>query len=99
MKNIKNNLIIKGNMSIFKFYKVLNLRHNIDMEGEQMNNNIKNIRTEIGYKQYKVAEKLGISTRHYARLENGERKARVTELLALSTVFNCTVEELEGNNE
>lgn len=55
---------------------------------------IKNKRKELGYKQYKIAEKLGISTRHYARVENGERKARDEEINLLSNIFNCSSDEL-----
>ena len=51
---------------------------------------LKQKRMELGYKQYKIAERLGISTRHYARAENGERLATDKELDVLSKIFKCT---------
>lgn len=58
-------------------------------------NKIKSKRLEIGYKQYKIAEKLGISLRHYARLENNERMVKKEEIKLLAKIFNCTINELE----
>ena len=58
-------------------------------------NNIKTKRLEIGYKQYKIAQKLGISLRHYARLENNERMAKKDEIKLLAKIFNCTINDLE----
>ena len=60
---------------------------------------IKNKREKLGYKQYKIAERLGISTRHYARLENGERKAKDEEIKILANIFNCLPEELYEKGE
>lgn len=54
-----------------------------------MKNKIKAKRIEVGYKQYKVAEMLGISTRHYARIENNERYPTKEELKQLSKIFKC----------
>lgn len=62
-------------------------------------NKIKSKRIELGYKQYKIAEMLGISTRHYARIENDERKARDNEINLLSNIFNCSTDELNENGE
>ena len=56
---------------------------------------IKEIRNQIGLKQYKVAEKLNISSRHYARLENHERKPSEKELIELAKIFNCKIEDLQ----
>lgn len=56
---------------------------------------LKQKRIELGYKQYKIAERLGISTRHYARAENGERLATDKELDVLSKIFKCTLNELK----
>lgn len=66
-----------------------------------MKNKIKEKRIEIGYKQYKVAEMLGISTRHYARIENNERLPTKEELKQLSKIFKCKksdITNLEGVN-
>lgn len=56
---------------------------------------LKKKRIQLGYKQYKIAEYLGISTRHYARAENGERKATDREIYTLSKLFNCKPKEIE----
>lgn len=60
---------------------------------------IKNKREKLGYKQYKIAERLGISTRHYARLENGEREAKDEEIKILANIFNCSPTELYEKGE
>lgn len=62
-------------------------------------NRIKNKRKELGYKQYKIAERLGISTRHYARIENNERKPKDEEINLLSNIFNCSYDELLERGE
>lgn len=62
-------------------------------------NRIKDKRVKLGYKQYKIAERLGISTRHYARLENGERKAKENEIKVLANIFNCSPTELYEKGE
>lgn len=56
---------------------------------------LKQKRIELGYKQYKIAERLGISTRHYSRAENGERSATEKELGILSKIFKCNLNELK----
>ncbi len=56
---------------------------------------LKKKRIKLGYKQYKIAEYLGISTRHYARAENGERKVSGKEINILSKIFRCNPNELE----
>lgn len=58
-------------------------------------NKIKKIRLQLGFKQFKIAEKLGISTRHYARLENSERKPNNLELKKLSEIFRCEINDLK----
>lgn len=58
-------------------------------------NKIKNKRLDLGFKQFKVAERLGISSRHYARLENSEREPKLLELEQLSIMFNCPISDLK----
>lgn len=60
---------------------------------------LKKKRIELGYKQYKIAEYLRISTRHYARAENGERQATYREIEALSKLFNCKPNEIEEEHK
>lgn len=58
-------------------------------------NLIKTKRLNLGYKQYKVAEMLNISSRHYARIENDEREPNKTELKQLCKIFGCSRKDLE----
>ncbi|MGL5460247.1 MAG: helix-turn-helix transcriptional regulator [Cetobacterium sp.] len=57
-------------------------------------NKIKTKRIEVGYVQYKVAEMLGISTRHYARIENYERNPTEKEIRQLAKIFKCKKADL-----
>lgn len=56
---------------------------------------LKQKRIKLGYKQYKIAEYLGVSTRHYARAENGERQANDEEIKILSKLFKCKPDEIK----
>lgn len=58
------------------------------------NSKIKQKRLEVGFMQYAVAKKLGISRRHYQRFENEGRKPSKDLLHRLSSIFQCNVEEL-----
>ncbi len=58
-------------------------------------NKIKKIRLQLGFKQFKIAEKLEMSTRHYARLENSERKPNDEELNKISEIFGCEITDLK----
>lgn len=58
-------------------------------------NKIKQTRLNLGFKQFKVAERLGMSSRHYARLENSEREPKSLELEKLSNIFNCDAKDLK----
>lgn len=61
-------------------------------------NAIKKFRENAKLKQAELAEKIGISTVTLSRYENGEREPRATELLKMSELFGCTVDELLGKN-
>lgn len=61
-------------------------------------NLIKTKRLNLGYKQYKIAEMLNISTRHYARIENDERDPNKTELKQLCKIFKCSTSDLERDD-
>lgn len=79
-----------------EFDNVAKLRHNERVEGRKRHmTKIKQKRTELGYKQYKIAEYLRISTRHYARIENEERMPNDRELSVLAKLFDCSKKELE----
>ena len=51
--------------------------------------------TKIKQKRTEIAEYLGISTRHYARIENEERMPNDRELSVLAKLFDCSKKELE----
>lgn len=57
-------------------------------------NKIKQKRLEVGFMQYAVAKKLGISRRHYQRFENEGRKPSNDLLKKLSIILNCEIKEL-----
>ena len=61
-------------------------------------NAIKKYREAAGLKQVDMAEKLGISTMTLSRYETGVREPRATDLLKMSELFGCTVDELLGKN-
>lgn len=55
---------------------------------------IKEFRESAGISQQALAEKLEISRPTVSQIENGERKIAADELIALSQVFNLSVDEL-----
>ena len=61
-------------------------------------NTIKQYREAAGLKQAEMAEAIGISTMTLSRYESGTREPRATELLKMSELFGCTVDELLGKN-
>lgn len=61
-------------------------------------NAIKKYREAAGLKQAEMAEAIGISTMTLSRYESGTREPRATELLKMSELFGCTVDELLGKN-
>ena len=61
-------------------------------------NAIKKYREAAGLTQQKTADKIGVSTATLIRYEAGSREPRATELLKMSELFGCTVDELLGKN-
>ena len=61
-------------------------------------NAIKKYREAAGLKQAEMAEAIGISTMTLSRYESGTREPRATELLKMSELFGCTVDELLSEN-
>lgn len=61
-------------------------------------NAIKKYREAAGLKQAEMAEAIGISTMTLSRYESSTREPRATELLKMSELFGCTVDELLGKN-
>ena len=61
-------------------------------------NAIKKYREAAGLTQQKTADEIGISLDSIRRYEIGSREPRATELLKMSELFGCTVDELLGKN-
>lgn len=55
---------------------------------------IKNLRTEKGYSQQNMADRIGISRQSYLAVEQGKRELSLGEADALSLPLGITVEEL-----
>lgn len=55
---------------------------------------IKTKRLKVGYMQYAVAKRLGMSTRNYQRIENEGKKPTEQQLNELALIFNCNVSDL-----
>ncbi len=51
--------------------------------------NIKAIRTKLGYSQEYVASKLNMEQGSYAQIENGKRRLRYDMLEQIAIIFNC----------
>lgn len=63
---------------------------------------LKNLRKKNRYTQATVAQKLGISTRAYAKIEAGDINLTVERLHKLSTIFNVDITyflEYENNKQ
>ena len=61
-------------------------------------NAIKQYRKSTGLTQLQTARKIGISLDSIKRYEAGTSEPRATELLKMSELFGCTVDELLGKN-
>ena len=61
-------------------------------------NAIKKFREAAGLTQLKTAQEIGVSTATLIRYESGTREPRATELLKMSELFGCTVDELLGGS-
>jgi len=58
----------------------------------------KNLRIQYGYSQKQVSDKLGVSPSIVSGYETGERTPSTEILLALSYLYNCSVDYLLGKN-
>jgi transcriptional regulator with XRE-family HTH domain len=60
---------------------------------------IKALREELGLSQEELAKQLGVSRPKISQMENGEVRITVEELVALSNIFNVSVEGLLDFNK
>ena len=58
---------------------------------------IAEVRKSRGLLQEDVAKEIGIDRSTVAKWETGKAKPKADTLLALSTLFNCSIDELLGN--
>lgn len=55
---------------------------------------VKNIREQRNYSQQYVASKLGVSQKAYSKIETGETKLSVDNLMKLSEILETTINDL-----
>lgn len=60
-------------------------------------NNIKTIREEKGLMQKDVANHIGVDKSTYSKIEKGLREITVVELLKMSQLFNCSIDQIVNN--
>jgi len=59
---------------------------------------LKTTRQKQGLKQWQVAEKAKVTTRHYQDIEAGKCRPNVTTSILIARALNSTVEELFSND-
>lgn len=57
---------------------------------------LKDFRQKYGFSQKQVADKVGVSPSIISSYETGERTPSITAILALSHLYNCSVDYLLG---
>ena len=60
-------------------------------------NNLKLLRKKYGYTQEQIAEKLGVSRQTVAKWERGECLPDIENVIALSDIYEVTIDELVRN--
>lgn len=60
-----------------------------------LNNLLKRIRCYKGYKQYEMADKVGISRQSYNYKENNKMQFTPEEIIKISRELNLTLEEVD----
>lgn len=66
---------------------------------EQLGMHIRDRRTELGWTQRELAEKLGISPTHMGAIERGERNPSIGLLLEIAQLFRTTLDSLVSDDE
>lgn len=59
---------------------------------------LKNFRGAAKLTQAELAEKIGVSRQTIIRYENGTYSPKCNELLKMSKLFNCSIDELLNND-
>ena len=63
----------------------------------EYHNKLKELRTTNGLYQKTIAEKIGVATNTYQSWERGLTQPDIFNLIKLSTVYNCSVDYIIGN--
>ncbi len=66
---------------------------------KQVNERIKELRTQLHLSQDYVAKFLGLSRSTYTQMENGNRKILADDVAKLSNLFGVTADSLLNENE
>lgn len=70
------------------------------MDNRIVGNQLKKLRTEYGFKQIQIADYLGFKQSQITKLENGERKLKLSSLNKLCDLYDCPPEYiLEGKGD
>ena len=62
-----------------------------------MKNSLRELRTEAGWSQVKLGEKLGVSRQTIIALENGKYDPSLKLAFAIAKVFNRLIEDIFSN--
>jgi transcriptional regulator with XRE-family HTH domain len=79
-----------------KHDNLMHSAHNFTMNPHDLGRRIKELRQAKRLSQARLAERIGIDQSQISRIENGESGATLETLLALSRVFNVSLDELTG---
>ena len=63
----------------------------------EYHNKLKELRTTNGLYQKTIAEKIGVATNTYQSWERGLTQPDIFNLIKISTVYNCSVDYIIGN--
>lgn len=79
-----------------------NVKNNtMDIKLQNLGSLLKSLRIERGLKQSDVAERVGVSTQHYSRIERGEYIPSLQTFFSLVEMFDIDISKLklkENNN-
>lgn len=66
---------------------------------DKLYENIRKIRTVKGFSQQNIADELGLSQRHYGRIEKGEVDITYTVICKIAEILNVKIQHLIGMDE
>lgn len=73
-----------------------NVKENtLDIKLQNLGSLLKSLRVEKGLKQSDVAERVGVSTQHYSRIERGEYTPSLQTFFSLVEMFDIDISRLK----